>query len=79
MAHDTAHVQPLDATAAEAVSAPKATLPSPTMTSEKEAVKDAPESLELHGKQLAAAFTGMMVSPVSPVWLDNLWLIRDTI
>jgi hypothetical protein len=66
-------VQPLDVTAAEAVSAPKATLPTPIVTSENEAVRDAPESLELHGKQLAAAFAGMMVSPVSPVWLDRIF------
>lgn len=63
MARAPARIQPLDATAAEAVAAPSASLEAQSIEMDKKQAEVTPEeSLELHGKKLAAAFTGMMVS-----------------
>lgn len=64
MAQATAQPQPIEATAAEAAAVPASSKQDEgtlITTSDKMAPENE-ESLELHGKKLAAAFAGMMVS-----------------
>lgn len=63
MALKSARVEPPETAAFEAAVAQSKSLEKDVIATEKEESPSKPESLELHGKQLAAAFAGMMVSP----------------
>lgn len=62
MAQTPAPAQPVDVAASEAAVAASNPDKGNIATAEEKAAPQAEESLELHGKQLVAAFTGMMVS-----------------
>lgn len=62
MTQSPAPGQPVDVAASEAAVAATKADEDNVATSDEKMAPQAEESLELHGKQLAAAFAGMMVS-----------------
>lgn len=71
MAQSPAPAQSVDVAASEAAVAATKSDKGNIATAEEKAAPQAEESLELHGKQLAAAFTGMMVSKLFLFIYDN--------